>query len=128
MAKVLIAEDDAGIRSLIRLTLDTGGFQIFEVEDGASAVEVASAERPELIFLDWGMPVRSGIEVCRELRARGAGPETKIVMLTARSQEADRRAGLDAGADDYMTKPFSPLELLEKVSEALGPDAILPPP
>ena len=122
---VVVAEDERTIRSLIRLTLDTGRFRIVEVEDGVSALASVKEQRPDLLFLDWGMPGRSGIEVCKELRADPALAATKIVMLTARSQEADRVAALAAGADDFITKPFSPLELLEKVAEVIGPDALL---
>jgi DNA-binding response OmpR family regulator len=125
MAKILIAEDDRTVRSLIRLTLDAGVTEILEVEDGKSALEVAHREMPALIFLDWSMPGSDGIEVCRALRADPRTAEIKIVMLTARSEAEDRQAGLDAGADDYITKPFSPLELLDKVIEVLGPGALL---
>lgn len=124
-AKILIAEDEASVRSLIHLTLDSGQTEIFEVEDGTSAIEVALRERPALLFLDWGMPGQSGIEVCRALRESPQTRETKIVMLTARSDDRDRLAGFDAGVDDYITKPFSPIQLLDKVIEVLGPDALI---
>jgi DNA-binding response OmpR family regulator len=124
-SKILIAEDEASVRSLIRLTLDSGQTEIFEVADGASAVEVALRERPELLFLDWGMPGQSGIEVCRALRAAPPTESMKIVMLTARSDVGDRSAGFDAGVDDYITKPFSPIQLLDKVIEVLGPEALI---
>lgn len=125
VAKVLIAEDEASVRSLICLTLDSGGFEILEVEEGTSAVLTARREHPALLFLDWAMPGKSGIDVCRELRADPLTSQIRIVMLTARSEEDGREAALAAGADDYITKPFSPLELLDKVSEVLGPDALL---
>jgi len=125
MARILIAEDEPSVRSLIRLTLDSGQTEILEVADGASAIEVALRERPELVFLDWGMPGQSGIEVCRALRDAPETEHTKIVMLTARSNDKDRVAGLAAGADDYITKPFSPLQLLDKVIEVLGPEALI---
>ena len=124
-AKILIAEDDAAVRSLIRITLDSGRVEILEVEDGAAAIATARRERPELLFLDWGMPGRSGIEVCRALRRDPETARTKIVMLTARSDDRDRLAGLEAGADDYITKPFSPVELLDKTVEVLGPGALI---
>ena len=123
--KILIAEDEASVRSLIRLTLDSGQTEIFEVEDGVSAIEVALRELPELVFLDWGMPGRSGIDVCRALRDAPATTGMKIVMLTARSEDSARKAGLEAGADDYITKPFSPIQLLDKLIEVLGPDALI---
>jgi CheY-like chemotaxis protein len=127
MAKILIAEDDPTVRSLIRMTLDSGQTEIFEVEDGTKALEVARRELPELIFLDWSMPGSSGIEVCRALRADPLTADVKVVMLTARSDSHDREEGFAAGVDEYVTKPFSPLHLLDKVIEVLGPDALIAP-
>jgi two-component system phosphate regulon response regulator PhoB len=127
VAKILIAEDDGAVRSLIRMTLDSGQTDILEVDDGTTALALARSELPELIFLDWSMPGSSGIEVCRALRDDPETAQIKVVMLTARSDSSDRQAGLDAGADDYITKPFSPLQLLDKVTEVLGPDALIAP-
>jgi DNA-binding response OmpR family regulator len=125
MSTVLIAEDEASVRWLIRMTLDTGGFEIVEVEDGYAAVDAVARKRPALMFLDWTMPGMSGLEVCRAVRACRSGLDTKIVMLTARTDDQDRVEALEAGADDYMTKPFSPLQLLDKVNEVLGAEAVL---
>ena len=122
---VLIADDDARMRELVHSTLDTGRFEVIEAADGASAVRLAEESRPALIFLDWTMPELDGIEVCRRLRGNPATATAKIVMLTARSQHFDRAAAAEAGVDDYFTKPFSPLALLDKVREVLGPDAVL---
>jgi DNA-binding response OmpR family regulator len=127
MAKILIAEDDGAIRSLIRMTLDSGHTEILEVDDGTKALSLARSELPELIFLDWSMPGSSGIDVCRALRDDPDTAQIKVVMLTARTASGDRQTGLDAGADDYITKPFSPLQLLDKVTEVLGPDALIAP-
>jgi DNA-binding response OmpR family regulator len=127
VAKILIAEDDGAIRSLIRMTLDSGHTEIIEVEDGTKALSLARSELPELIFLDWSMPGSSGIDVCRALRDDPDTAQIKVVMLTARTASGDRQTGLDAGADDYITKPFSPLQLLDKVTEVLGPDALIAP-
>jgi two-component system phosphate regulon response regulator PhoB len=124
MARILIAEDEPNIRSLIRLTLDSGRVEIVEVGDGLSAIESAREQAPDLVFLDWGMPGRSGIEVCKALRDHPDTARTRIVMITARTQPEDRLAGLAAGVDDFLTKPFSPLQLLDKVSEALGPEVL----
>lgn len=124
MSKILIAEDEGSVRSLIRMTLDGGQTEIIEVDNGTCAVELARRELPELIFLDWSMPGLSGIQVCRALREDPLTAHIKIVMLTARSDNRDRLAGFDAGADDYITKPFSPLQLLDKVVEVLGPGAL----
>lgn len=123
-ATVLIADDDEGIRSLIRVTLDTGRFDIQEAQDGETALALARELRPALIFLDWRMPVRSGVEVCRALRADPHTSNTRIVMVTARSGPADQEAARKAGADDFIAKPFSPVALLEKVAEVLGPEAL----
>jgi DNA-binding response OmpR family regulator len=125
MAKVLIADDEPNMRELVRVTLETGRFEIFEAEDGDQALVLALRERPDLVFLDWTMPGLAGIEVCERLRADPATVDAKIVMLTARAQAVDRSAALKAGADDYITKPFSPIRLLEKVREVLGPEALL---
>jgi two-component system, OmpR family, response regulator ResD len=122
--RILIAEDDESLRALIRLTIEVGDVEIREVADGEAALEDARRSRPDLVLLDWSMPGRSGLEVCRELRANAETSGTTIVMITARAQEADRRAGLEAGADRYLTKPFSPLELLDTLRDVLGPDAL----
>lgn len=125
MAKILIADDEGSVRSLIRMTLDNGQTEILEVDNGTCAVEVSRRELPQLLFLDWSMPGLSGIEVCRALRADPVTMSIKVVMLTARSEDRDRLAGLNAGADDYITKPFSPVQLLNKVVDVLGADALL---
>jgi two-component system, OmpR family, phosphate regulon response regulator PhoB len=125
MPKVLIADDQESMRSLIRVTLDSGHFEILEAPDGAVAARIAQDERPDLVFLDWTMPVLSGIEVCRKLRDDPRTADTKIVMVSGRADVTERAAGFAAGADDYITKPFSPLELLDKVSEVLGPEAFI---
>jgi DNA-binding response OmpR family regulator len=125
MAKVLIADDQANMRQLVRLTLETGRFQIFEAPDGDSALAVARREQPDLVFLDWTMPGLPGVEVCRALRDDPAHDGMRIVMLTARSQREDRETARAVGVDDYITKPFSPIELLEKVRDVLGPEALL---
>jgi two-component system phosphate regulon response regulator PhoB len=125
MSTVLIVDDESSLRTLIRLTLNTGRFSIVEADDGRTALDEARRHRPDLIFLDWAMPGRSGVEVLRELRADEKTRDAKVVMLTARRREVDRAAALEAGANGYMTKPFSPVELLDKVREVLGPDALL---
>jgi two-component system phosphate regulon response regulator PhoB len=122
--RILIAEDDESLRALIRLTIEVGDVEIREVADGEAALADAQSTRPDLVLLDWSMPGRSGLEVCRELRADERTSDATIVMITARAQESDRRAGLEAGADRYLTKPFSPLELLDTLRDVLGPDAL----
>jgi len=125
MAKVLIADDQPAMRQLVRLTLESGHFEILEAKDGEAALAVARAEQPDLLFLDWTMPGMAGVEVCRALREDPATAGIRIVMLTARSQDSDRAHAQEMGADDYITKPFSPIELLEKVRDVLGPEALL---
>jgi DNA-binding response OmpR family regulator len=126
MAKILIAEDDPTVRALIQMTLDSGVTEILEVEDGKAALTVAYEQLPELIFLDWSMPGSDGLAVCRALRDEPRTADIKIVMLTARADEEDRVEAFEAGADDYITKPFSPVQLLDKVIEVLGADALIP--
>ena len=125
MTKVLIADDEPSMRALVRLTLESHRFEILEAEDGERALELARRELPDLLFLDWTMPVISGLDVCRQLREEPATAELRVVMLTARTQDFDRLAATAVGVDDYITKPFSPLRLLEKVRETLGPEALL---
>lgn len=125
MPKVLIADDQSTMRQLVRLTLESGHFEILEAPDGDAALDVARREVPDLVFLDWTMPGTPGLEVCRALRDDPATSRMRIVMLTARSQAADRQRAHDVGADDYITKPFSPIQLLEKVRDVLGPEALL---
>jgi DNA-binding response OmpR family regulator len=125
MAKVLIADDQATMRQLVRLTLETGHFQIFEAPDGDAALDLARRELPDLVFLDWTMPGLAGVDVCRALRDDPRHDAMRIVMLTARSQQDDRETAREMGADDYITKPFSPIQLLEKVRDVLGPEALL---
>ena len=125
MPKVLIADDQPNMRRLVRLTLESDAFEILEAPDGDAALEVARAERPDLLFLDWTMPGLAGVDVCRALRDDPATAGMRIVMLTARTQPSDRDHAAAMGADDYITKPFSPIALLEKVRDVLGPEALL---
>lgn len=111
----LIIEDEIALTTLLRYNLEKEGFRVNEAHDGEEALLRAKEEAPDLILLDWMLPLLSGIEVCRQLRRL---PETKVVpiiMLTARGEETDKIRGLDSGADDYMTKPFSPAELIARI-------------
>jgi len=117
--RVLLVDDDELIRELVATTLGTGEFGILMAEDGPSALETARGERPDLIFLDVAMPGLDGVEVCRLLREDERTRNTVIVMLTARSSEADRQRALTAGANAYVVKPFSPLAL-RRLVEQLG--------
>jgi len=121
MKKILIVDDEPGIRELVNSTLRLSGYQIFQAESGQKAIQIARAERPDLIIMDITMPGDiDGLEATHILKN---DPETKgitIIILTARIQEADLEKGFAAGADDYFTKPFSPLELIKKMEEVLG--------
>lgn len=110
--KVLVVEDDRKIASVIRLYLERDGFEVYWAETGTQALRLARAQRPFLIVLDLMLPELNGLEVCKTLRAES---EVHIIMLTARATETDKLKGLDTGADDYLTKPFSPRELSARV-------------
>jgi DNA-binding response OmpR family regulator len=118
--RVLVVEDEADIAGLIKHTLERGGDVAAEVvASGDEALKAAAEQPPDLILLDLNLPVLGGLEVCRLLRARPSTARTPIIMLTARTSEADRVTGLDAGADDYITKPFSLRELAARVRAVL---------
>lgn len=112
---VLVVEDENALVTLLRYNLERAGYRVLAATDGEEALLVASEETPDLVLLDWMLPQLSGIEVCRRLRGRQETRNVPIVMLTARSEEADRIRGLDTGADDYLTKPFSMTELLARI-------------
>ena len=117
--KILIVEDETALVTLLRYNLEREGYAVSEAGDGEEAMLRISEDKPDLVILDWMLPLLSGIEVCRRLRR---APETRalpVLMLTARGEEADKVRGLDCGADDYMTKPFSPRTLLARVRALL---------
>ena len=115
MPTVLVADDEVPIVELIRFTLEDVQVRVVEAFDGATALEVARQTRPDLALLDVQMPQLDGLEVCRRLRQTPECAHTRIVMLTAAGQAEDRARGLAAGADEYLSKPFSPLKLLALV-------------
>ena len=116
---ILIAEDESALVTLLRYNLEREGYRVLEAQDGEEALLVAAEEQPDLVLLDWMLPQLSGIEVCRRLRARQETRNVPIIMLTARGEESDRIRGLDTGADDYLTKPFSMTELLARLRAVL---------
>ena len=120
MRKLLIADDEDGVRSLVRMTLEADSYEILEARDGEEALAIAREQQPDLMFLDVMMPGSSGVEVCRALKSESATAGITIIMLTAQAQEKDREDGMAAGADDYFTKPFSPVNLLNKVEQVLS--------
>ncbi|WP_459611090.1 response regulator transcription factor [Corynebacterium urogenitale] len=110
--KILVADDDQAVRESLRRSLIFNGFTVILASDGAEALKVINSERPDLAILDVMMPQRDGLEVCRELRSHG--DDLPILLLTARDSVSERVAGLDAGADDYLPKPFALEELLAR--------------
>ena len=115
----LVVEDEAALVTMLRYNLEQAGFQVNEAFDGEEALVIAEEETPDIILLDWMLPLVSGIELCRQFRRTAATREVPIIMLTARGEEADKLRGLDSGADDYITKPFSPAELVARMRAVL---------
>ncbi len=119
MKTILLADDEAHLRTLVRTTLDDPAYRILEAADGISALELARKEHPDLLVLDWMMPGMSGIDVATALRQDPATAHIPIIMLTAKGQEKDKEQERILRLSAYLVKPFSPLELLEKVQEVL---------
>jgi two-component system, OmpR family, phosphate regulon response regulator PhoB len=117
--RILLVEDDANLVELVRYNLDKEGFDVVQTGDGEEALVLAAEETPDLVVLDWMIANLSGIEVCRRLRRAPATANLPIIMLTARAEESDRVRGLETGADDYVTKPFSPRELVARIRALL---------
>jgi two-component system phosphate regulon response regulator PhoB len=112
---VLIVEDEAPLVTLLRYNLEREGFDVAEASDGEEALLSIAERKPDAVLLDWMLPAVSGIEVCRQIRRATATRVLPIIMLTARTDEADRIRGLNSGADDYVVKPFSPSELVARL-------------
>lgn len=122
MKKILIVDDQVEVRELVQVTLEVGDYQILSAENGKEALELARAEHPDIILMDIMMPGSDidGLEACRQLKSDPETADITIVMLSAKGQESDIEAGKAAGADDYFTKPFSPIALIEKVEQVIG--------
>jgi len=116
---VLIADDDSSMRLLVHATIESDDYLVLEAADGAEAWAMIQEQRPSLVLLDVQMPGRSGLDLLRSVRADPSLRGTRVILLTSKAQEGDVEAGLIAGADFYLTKPFSPLDLLTRVEEAL---------
>jgi two-component system phosphate regulon response regulator PhoB len=116
---VLLVEDESAQREVIRYNLEAEGFAVVIAEDGEKGLMLVDEEMPDLIILDWMLPKVSGIEICRQLKARPATRGIPIIMLSARSEELDRVRGLETGADDYMIKPYSVVELMARLRTQL---------
>lgn len=114
--KILIADDEAQIREILRIYFDKEGFEVIEAEDGAAAILKVQSEKPDILLLDIMMPVLDGIEVCKQVRKLSDLP---IIMVTAKDDDDDRIAGLEIGADDYITKPFNSREVVARVKAVL---------
>ncbi|GAA3446872.1 response regulator transcription factor [Planomonospora venezuelensis] len=120
MSSVLIVEDDLDIQELTIFRLQAAGHDVHTVNDGAQALAAAQRVHPDVVVLDWMLPGVSGPEICRTLRATPGLEEVQVLMLTAKSGEADVEEGFTAGVDDYMIKPFSPRELTARVQHLLA--------
>src|SRR6059036_2330184 len=116
VATILVVDDEPRIVQLVRDYLEHGGFTVLTASDGQAALRTARTGRPDLVVLDLSMPGLDGLDVARSLRREG---EVPIIMLTARTEESDKLVGLELGADDYLTKPFSPKELVARVRSVL---------
>jgi two-component system, OmpR family, response regulator MtrA len=119
VARILVADDDVDIRELVEFKLSTLGHDVVAVSDGAAAIDACQAERPDLAVLDVMMPGVSGLDAIRAIRADPGLSDLPVILLTARAQESDVETGFDSGADDYITKPFSPRELASRVQALL---------
>ncbi|MBB5017252.1 DNA-binding response OmpR family regulator [Chitinivorax tropicus] len=120
MKKILIVEDQDDIRKLIRMTLEFEDFEIHEAPEGATGLKMVESVRPDLVLLDVMMPGElDGFQVCQRIKYNPGWQHIKVIMLTARTQKMDRSVGEAMGADGYLTKPFSPLELIETIENRL---------
>ncbi len=117
--KVLIVEDELAIREMVAFHLSRAGFSVLEAEDCRAARALLANERPAIALIDWMLPDMSGLELTRMLKRDKDYPDLSIIMLTARAEEHDKVSGLDSGADDYITKPFSPRELIARIQAVL---------
>ena len=117
--KILIVEDEAPIREMIAFHLVRAGYETLEAPDCRTARELLADERPDLALIDWMLPDMSGLELTRKLKREEANEDLGIILLTARADEVDKVAGLDGGADDYVTKPFAPRELVARIQAVL---------
>jgi len=118
-AKILIIEDEKAVREMLCFTLKNDGFEILEAEDSNSALDALKENEINLILLDWMLPGKQGIEISRLIRSSSEIKDIPIIMLTAKSDESDKVLGLESGADDYVTKPFSPKELVARIKALL---------
>ena len=123
---VLVVEDEAALATMLRYNLEKQGFRVEEATDGQEAITRIAEERPDLVLLDWMLPVMSGIEVCRQIRRRPDTRELPVIMLTARTEDQDAVRALNIGADDYITKPFGIEALMARIRALLRRAAAVP--
>jgi two-component system, OmpR family, phosphate regulon response regulator PhoB len=116
---ILIVEDEPSMVELLRYNLESEGFQVSSALDGEEAMLLIEEQKPDMVLLDWMLPKLSGIEICRRLRRDQEFRNLPVIMITARGEESDRVRGLDVGADDYVSKPFSPAELMARIRAVL---------
>ena len=116
---ILVVEDESALAEVLRYNLESEGFKVAVAHDGRSAMEQLEDSHPDLVILDWMLPEMSGLDICRTMRRRPELRDVPVIMLTAKGEEYDRVRGLDAGADDYVVKPFSPKELIARVRAVL---------
>jgi two-component system, OmpR family, phosphate regulon response regulator PhoB len=126
MPLVLVVEDEAALATMLRYNLEKQGFRVEEAGDGQEALILIGETQPDLVLLDWMLPVVSGIEVCRQIRRRSATRDLPVIMVTARTEDQDAVRGLNTGADDYITKPFSMDALLARMRALLRRSNSLP--
>lgn len=120
MARILIAEDERDIRDLIEFTLKYAGHEVIKAKNGDEAVKMASAEKPDLILLDVRMPRMTGYEACKVIKASDSTKDTPVIFLSAKGQQNEMESGMEAGADDYILKPFAPDQLNKRIAEILA--------
>ncbi len=116
---ILIVEDEGDLVTLLKYNLEKEGFRVMSAADGEEALLLANEQTPHLVLLDWMLPLMSGLEVCRQLRRNPKTRDIPVIMLTARGEETDKVRGLNSGADDYISKPFSPTELVARIRAVL---------
>ena len=118
-AKILVADDEPHIRRILQFLLEQAGYEVVTANDGRETLDLLARGRPDLVLLDWMLPGLSGVELARRLRREDVTAKLPIILLTARVEENDRVHGLEVGADDYITKPFSPRELIARINAVL---------
>lgn len=124
---ILLVEDEAALVTLLTYNLEKSGFEVRAALDGEEAITMIAERLPDLVVLDWMLPKLSGLEICRQIRRGKATSRLPVVMLTAKGEEGDKLRGLEMGADDFITKPFSPKELIARIKAVLRRAQALPP-